>query len=208
MCYQENQEAFNRHVQDSNKASEILWKLFYPIGNVALLVNQQFMVEHNLPAFSDSQLPGTDSNSSKDFFSTNLTFTSHGFFNHPHKDKSDEPKLPFAFLLVIPTRKSTGLLALESNGYNVTNGPFIFPDCGFGIDFKPNTMVLAIFAQRSYVHGTLPPNEPGDFTKVGLSMQIAQKTTTICDRVLAEEFVAKPHMHVGDVPHILNKINR
>ncbi|POV96664.1 hypothetical protein PSTT_15520 [Puccinia striiformis] len=109
-----NQEVFNRHVQDSDKASEILWKLFHPIGNVALLANQQFMVEHNLPAFSDSQLPGTNSDSSKDFFSTNLTFTSSGFFNHPHKDTSDEPKLPFAFLLVIPTKKSTGQLAFQS----------------------------------------------------------------------------------------------
>ncbi|POV95077.1 hypothetical protein PSTT_16479 [Puccinia striiformis] len=117
------------------------------------------MVEHNLPAFSISQLP----------------------------DSSNEPKLPFVFLPVIPTRKSTGLLALESNGYNMTD---------------------AIFAQRSYVHGTLPPNEPGDFTKVGLSMQIAQKTTKICDRVLAQEFVAKPSMHVGDVPHILNHIKK
>ncbi|KAI7938392.1 hypothetical protein MJO28_015312 [Puccinia striiformis f. sp. tritici] len=203
-----NQEAFDQHVQDSDKASEILWKLFQPIGNVALLANQQFMVEHNLPAFSDSQLPGTNSDSSKDFFSTNLTFTSNGFFNHPHKDISDEPKLPFAFLLVIPTKKSTGQLAFKSDGYDVTDGPLIFPDCGFGIEFKPNTMVLAIFAQRSYVHGTLPPNEPGDFTKVGMSMQIAQKTTRICDRILAEEFVAKPHMHVGDVSHILNKIKK
>ncbi|KAI9624239.1 hypothetical protein H4Q26_016946 [Puccinia striiformis f. sp. tritici PST-130] len=203
-----NQEVFNRHVQDSDKASEILWKLFHPIGNVVLLANQQFMVEHNLPAFSDSQLPGTNSDSSKDFFSTNLTFTSSGFFNHPHKDTSDEPKLPFAFLLVIPTKKSTGQLAFQSEGYNVTDGPLIFPDCGFGIEFKPNTMVLAIFAQRSYVHGTLPPNEPGDFTKVGMSMQIAQKTTRICDRILAEEFVAKPHMHVGYVSHILNKIKK
>ncbi|POW05718.1 hypothetical protein PSTT_09473 [Puccinia striiformis] len=117
------------------------------------------MVEHNLPAFSISQLP----------------------------DTSDEPKLPFVFLLVIPTSKSTGLLALESNGYDV---------------------VLAIFAQRSYVHRTLPPNKPGDFTKVGLSMQIARRTTKICDRVLAQEFVAKPSMHVGDVPHILNQIKK
>ncbi|KAI7944758.1 hypothetical protein MJO28_010453 [Puccinia striiformis f. sp. tritici] len=203
-----NQEAFNRHVQDSDKASEILWKLFYPIDNVALLANQQFMVEHNMPAFSDSQLPGKNSDSSKDFFPTNLTFTSHGFFNHPHKDMSDKPKLPFGFLLVIPTKKSTGLGAFESDGYDVTDGPFVFPDCGFGIDSEPNTMVLAIFAQRSYVYGTLPPNKPGYFTKVGLSMQIAQKTTNICDRILAEEFVEKPHMHVGDVPHILNKIKK
>ncbi|POV99828.1 hypothetical protein PSTT_13530 [Puccinia striiformis] len=113
-----NQEAFDQHVQDSDKVSEILWKLFHKIGNVALLANQQFMVGHNLPAFSDSQIPGRNSGSSKDFFSTNLTFTSHGFSNHPHKDTSDEPKIPFAFLLVIPTRKSTGQVALEIKGYN------------------------------------------------------------------------------------------
>ncbi|POW06641.1 hypothetical protein PSHT_10348, partial [Puccinia striiformis] len=106
------------HVQDSDKVSKILWKLFHKIGNVALLANQQFMVGHNLPAFSDSQIPGRNSGSSKDFFSTNLTFTSHGFSNHPHKDTSDEPKIPFAFLLVIPTRKSTGQVALEIKGYN------------------------------------------------------------------------------------------
>ncbi|POW22374.1 hypothetical protein PSHT_01287 [Puccinia striiformis] len=117
------------------------------------------MVEHNMPAFSDSQLPGYER----------------------------QPKLPFGFLLVIPTKKSTGLGAFESDGYDVTD---------------------AIFAQRSYVYGTLPPNKPGYFTKVGLSMQIAQKTTNICDRILAEEFVEKPHMHVGDVPHILNKIKK
>ncbi|KAI7934364.1 hypothetical protein MJO28_017151 [Puccinia striiformis f. sp. tritici] len=113
-----NQEAFDQHVQDSDKVSKILWKLFHKIGNVALLANQQFMVGHNLPAFSDSQIPGRNSGSSKDFFSTNLTFTSHGFSNHPHKDTSDEPKIPFAFLLVIPTRKSTGQVALEIKGYN------------------------------------------------------------------------------------------
>ncbi|KAI7938400.1 hypothetical protein MJO28_015320 [Puccinia striiformis f. sp. tritici] len=108
---EKNQEVFDQRVQDSDKVSEILWKLFHKIGNVALLANQQFMVGHNLPAFSNSQIPGTNSGSSKDFFSTNLTFTSHGLSNHPHKDTSDEPKIPFAFLLVIPTRKSMGQVA-------------------------------------------------------------------------------------------------
>ncbi|KAI9613919.1 hypothetical protein H4Q26_009769 [Puccinia striiformis f. sp. tritici PST-130] len=125
-----NQEAFNRHVQDSDKASEILWKLFYPIDNVALLANQQFMVEHNMPAFSDSQLPGKIPTLQK----TSFQPTSHSHL-----------------------MKSTGLGAFESDGYDVTDGPFVFPDCGFGIDSEPNTMVLAIFAQRSYVYGTLPP---------------------------------------------------
>ncbi|KNF05838.1 hypothetical protein PSTG_01235 [Puccinia striiformis f. sp. tritici PST-78] len=55
-------------------------------GNVALLANQQFMVEHNLPAFSDSQLP----------------------------DTSNKTKLPFALILVIPTRKSGAYCGFSS----------------------------------------------------------------------------------------------
>ncbi|POW20266.1 hypothetical protein PSHT_03734 [Puccinia striiformis] len=72
------------------------------------------MVEHNLPAFSDSQLPGINSDSPKDFFSTNLTFTSHGLSNHPHKDTSNKTKLPFALILVIPTRKSGAYCGFSS----------------------------------------------------------------------------------------------
>lgn len=200
---QKNQHEYNEHVAKSEKASEILWDLFYSIGNVALEANQQFMIEHNLPSFSDPVIPNEDTKG-KNFFTSNLTFTSDGFFNHPHKDGGDDEQLPFAFLLCVPIRKSTGELAFEKDGYNVTDGQFVFPDCGFGIEFKPNTMVQMIFSQRLYTHGTLQPNEPGDFTKLGMSMQISKKTTNIFDRVLAQDFVSKTTMHIGDVPYILN----
>ncbi|KAA1104509.1 hypothetical protein PGT21_025530 [Puccinia graminis f. sp. tritici] len=51
-----NQEEFNQHVKDSDRASSILWDLFYPTGNRALEANQQFMAEHNLPSLSDPEL--------------------------------------------------------------------------------------------------------------------------------------------------------
>ncbi|EFP90168.1 uncharacterized protein PGTG_16446 [Puccinia graminis f. sp. tritici CRL 75-36-700-3] len=203
-----NQEEFNQHVKDSDRASSILWDLFYPIGNRALEANQQFMAEHNLPSLSDPELPSETSKGHDKFFSTNLTFTSDGFFNHPHKDKKDDKRLPFAFFLSLPTFKSKGRLAFESDGYDVTGGQFVFPECGFGIDFKPDTMVQMIFAQRLYTHGTLKPTENGKFTKLGMSLQISEKTTNMLDRILAEEFVTKPEMHVGDVPHIMNQVQK
>ena len=134
-----------KHIQDSKKAGQILWDFFHPIGNIAIEQNQDFMVEHNIPSWNDGSFPGEDSNHSKEFFSSNLTFTSNGFYNHPHLDNRDEPELSYAFLLCIPTRKSTGELALKSDGYNVEDGQFVFPDCNFGIDFKPNRICQMIF---------------------------------------------------------------
>ncbi|PLW47442.1 hypothetical protein PCASD_04418 [Puccinia coronata f. sp. avenae] len=86
-----NMKEWCQHIQDSERAGKIIWELFYPIGNVALETNQQFMIEHNLPAFCNGHIPNTNSDNprAKNFFSSNLTFTSEGFFNHPHKDSRD-----------------------------------------------------------------------------------------------------------------------
>ncbi|KAA1070040.1 hypothetical protein PGTUg99_000066 [Puccinia graminis f. sp. tritici] len=157
-------------------------------------------VPHN-----EDGIPDTPELPHNKFFSTNLTFTSDGFYNHPHKDGGDDERLPFAFLLCVPTFKDTGLLAMESDGYDVKGGQFVFPQCAFGIDFKPDTMVQMIFDQRNYTHGTLKPEENGNFTKLGMSLQIARKTTNILDRVLLEEFVKDPKKFIADIPYILEK---
>jgi hypothetical protein len=46
--------------------------------------------------------------------------------------------------------KKDGCLALSSDGYDVTDGHFVVPDYGFGIKFKPETMVFMIFSQWGY----------------------------------------------------------
>ncbi|OAV98666.1 hypothetical protein PTTG_07690 [Puccinia triticina 1-1 BBBD Race 1] len=172
----DNLEEFKQHIRDADWASQILWDLFYPMGNQALKTNQDFMSKHAMPAFSNAALPkdGVES-SNKKFFSSHLTFTSEGFYNLPHLDPRDNRRLPFAFLLCIPTFKDGCMIALESDGYDVTGGDFVFPQCKFEIKFKPDTMVMMIFAQRKYYHGTLKPYESDTFTKLGMSMQIAQK---------------------------------
>ena len=47
----ENIEELHQHIQDSERAGKIIWDLFYPMGNVVIETNQQFMIENNLPAF-------------------------------------------------------------------------------------------------------------------------------------------------------------
>ncbi|KAA1073820.1 hypothetical protein PGT21_026336 [Puccinia graminis f. sp. tritici] len=75
----------------------------------------------------------------------------------------------------------------RTDGYDVKGGQFLFLQCAFGIDFKPDMMVQMIFDQRNYTHGTLKPKENGKFTKLGMSLQlIARRTTNILDRVLLE----------------------
>ncbi|KAA1115781.1 hypothetical protein PGTUg99_031715 [Puccinia graminis f. sp. tritici] len=192
-------EAYAEHIKDSTQAGQILWCLFYPIANVALKHNQEFMTQHCIPAFFDPAFPSESASSPESFFSSNLTFTTNGFYNHPHIDDKDEPSLPFAFLLLIPTCKRTGQLAFQSDGYNVNNGHFIFPECGFGIKFCPDMMCLATFRQQDYIHGTLPPQQPSKFARLGMSMQIAAKVTRVADRAVHEDFEEKTDMHFGDV---------
>ncbi|OAV98791.1 hypothetical protein PTTG_25510 [Puccinia triticina 1-1 BBBD Race 1] len=229
----QNLDEFLEHIGQAQKVSDILWDLFHPIANVAIENNREFMMKNNIPFFSDAKMPNdlcdlnpstsnpnlqsdpepeiknTDSElhneeSKKKGFSSNLTFTSNGFFNHPHKDSRDDNRLPFAFLLVLPTSRLNGLLALRSDGYNVEGGEFVFPECGFGLKFNPDTMVLATFSQVHYLHGTLQPSEPDDFTKTGMSLQVSKRTTDICQRYLLQEIVDMHKKHVGDLNYIFS----
>ncbi|KNF06047.1 hypothetical protein PSTG_00562 [Puccinia striiformis f. sp. tritici PST-78] len=52
-------------------------------------------------------------------FALNLVFSSHGFYNHHHKDDGDASELPLAFALIIPTSQHTGKIATQHNGYDV-----------------------------------------------------------------------------------------
>ncbi|KAA1135151.1 hypothetical protein PGTUg99_024321 [Puccinia graminis f. sp. tritici] len=200
-----NPEAYAEHVKDSTRAGQILWHLFHLIANVALKHNQDFMTEHCIPAFFQPAFSTEQPSSPDSFFSSNLTFTTNGFYNHPHVDDKDEPSLPFAFLLSIPTFKRTGDLAFKVDGYNVKDGHFIFPECGFGIKFQPDMMCLGTFRQRDYIHGTLPPRGRSPFARLGMSMQIAAKVTRVADRVVHEDFEEKTDMHFGDVEFLLTK---
>ena len=62
-----------------------------------------------------------------------LTFTTDCFFNPPHIDKKDVSE--FAFVIFLPNKTEDGSLITNPANYNITSGPFIFPDQQFGINF-------------------------------------------------------------------------
>ena len=112
--------------------------------------------------------------------SPHITFTTNGFFNPPHKDKDDISE--YAFVLFLPTRSSDGSL-VDSSEYDITSGPFIFPDHKFGINFdQQHGIVKMIWQANKYTHCTMPHSSSQNFTRLGLSVQINASLTAACDR--------------------------
>jgi len=170
----------------SARAGEVLWNTFHSFGNIAVEKNHKFMEKFNIPSIADNNFPKVAGDKSPFGFASNLAFSSHGFYNHQHLDTGDLSELPLAFALIIPTLKSTGQIATE--GYDVENGQFIFRDIQVSLDFKPRTICRMIFRAQEYVHGTLLPTEPTNFTKLGMSLQIATRTSNTCKRYLNGEY--------------------
>ncbi|POW17600.1 hypothetical protein PSTT_00363 [Puccinia striiformis] len=170
---------------DSVLAGEVVFKIFYGFGDVAVKKNQ---------------FPGDKSPFG---FASNLAFSSHGFYNHHHKDDGDASELPLAFALIIPTSRLTGKIATHHDGYDVVDGQFIFRDIQVALDFQPNTICRMIFWAQEYVHGTLYPTEPSFFTKLRLSLQVATKASNVCKKYLNGEYDDDSDKYFGGVDELL-----
>lgn len=155
------------------------------------------MEQFNIPSIADNEFPELPGNKYNLGFASNLAFSSHGFYNHPHLDSGDESDLPLAFALILPTSKITGELVKE--GYDVTNGQFIFRDLNVALDFKPQNIFRMIFWEQEYVHGTLLLTEPTICTKLGISLQVATKTSNACKKYLAGEYDDDTDIYFGGV---------
>ncbi|PLW46178.1 hypothetical protein PCANC_08785 [Puccinia coronata f. sp. avenae] len=135
-----NPRGFAKLMKKSSRVGQILWDTFHCFGNVAVEKNHNYMKKHNIPSVADNNFPKTPGNQSPFGFASNLAFSSHGFYNHQHKDGGDATELPLAFALVIPTSKTTGKIATKSEGYDVDNGQFIFRDIQIALNFKPDVI--------------------------------------------------------------------
>ncbi|PLW39317.1 hypothetical protein PCANC_15298 [Puccinia coronata f. sp. avenae] len=198
-----NPRGFAKLMKKSSRVGQILWDTFHCFGNVAVEKNHNYMKKHNIPSVADNNFPKTPGNQSPFGFASNLAFSSHGFYNHQHKDGGDATKLPLAFALVIPTSKTTGKIATKSEGYDVDNGQFIFRDIQIALNFKPDVICRIIFRAQEYVHGTLRPTEPTNYTKLGISLQVATKTSNICKRYLKGEFDDDSDLYFSGVDKLL-----
>ena len=92
-------------MRGSLRAGEVLWKVFHGFGDVAVEKNRDFMEQFNIPSVADNEFPELPGNKYNLGFASNLAFSSHGFYNHPHLDSGDASDLPLAFALILPTSK-------------------------------------------------------------------------------------------------------
>ncbi|KAA1100863.1 hypothetical protein PGTUg99_031322 [Puccinia graminis f. sp. tritici] len=194
---------FSNLMGDSARAGEVVWDLFHGFGNVAVKKNQAYMDQYGIPSFADTNFPKVDGDKTPFGFASNLVFSSHGFYNHHHKDDGDASELPLAFAMIIPTSKVTGMIATKADGYDVENGQFIFRDIQIALDFKPDTICRMIFRAQEYVHGTLYPNEPSDFTKLGLVLQVATKASNVCKNYINGKYDDDSDKYFGGVDELV-----
>ncbi|PLW04897.1 hypothetical protein PCASD_08038 [Puccinia coronata f. sp. avenae] len=92
-------------MRSSYKPSAILGKNFQDVANIAFETNRKLMAENCIPAFCS--LHYQDPLQELDC-SPNVTFTTSGFYNSPHKDTGDAQE--FAFLLFLPINNHDGSL--------------------------------------------------------------------------------------------------
>ena len=168
---------FKSHYQQSPRLCHIIGTLFKNLAKLPFQSNQDIMKKYNIPSFADlsyGQLPEDST------CSPHITFTTNSFFNPPHKDKDDISQ--YAFVLFLPTCSSDGSL-VDSSKYDITSGPFIFPDHKFGINFdQQHGIVKMIWQANKYTHCTMPHSSSQNFTRLGLSVQINASLTAACDR--------------------------
>ncbi|POW14566.1 hypothetical protein PSHT_07363 [Puccinia striiformis] len=186
-----NPLGFENLMKDSVLAGEVVFKIFYGFGDVAVKKNQAYMNNLLIPSFADCNFPKVPGDKSPFGFASNLAFSSHGFYNHHHKDDGDASELPLAFALIIPTSRLTGKIATHHDGYEVA------------LDFQPDTICRMIFWAQEYVHGTLYPTEPSFFTKLGLSLQVATKASNVCKKYLNGEYDDDSDKYFGGVDELL-----
>ncbi|KAI9611288.1 hypothetical protein KEM48_004528 [Puccinia striiformis f. sp. tritici PST-130] len=197
-CHQKaidaNRLGFENLMKDSVLAGEVVFKIFYGFGDVAVKKNQVYMNNLLIPSFADCNFPKVPGDKSPFGFASNLAFSSHGFYNHHHKDDGDASELPLAFALIIPTSRLTGKIATHHDGYDVVDGRSGFPTQHY---------LSNDFWAQEYVHGTLYPTEPSFFTKLRLSLQVATKASNVCKKYLNGEYDDDSDKYFGGVDELL-----
>ncbi|KAH9452372.1 hypothetical protein Pst134EB_016326 [Puccinia striiformis f. sp. tritici] len=91
------------------------------------------MVENHMPGFGDPNILNSLDNNFNT--SSSISYTYDGFYNTPHTYNRDASE--FAYVQWIPTFSRTGKVANRHvDGFDLTGGEFILPDCRFGLGFN------------------------------------------------------------------------
>ncbi|WAQ83624.1 hypothetical protein PtA15_4A72 [Puccinia triticina] len=165
---------YNSLMRSSSTPSNILGKLFKGVANIAFEKNRELMKMNSIPAFGSLHYKDP---LNKFECSPNLSFTTGGYFNPPHKDTKDAQD--FAFALFLPTNKSDGSIIASTDVYHVKGGSFVFPNYRIGINLdEQKGIVKLVWASRTVRHCTLPARESPTQARTAMSLQINQTTLT------------------------------
>ncbi|PLW34004.1 hypothetical protein PCASD_22341 [Puccinia coronata f. sp. avenae] len=110
---QSAKDDYDSLMRSSYKPSAILGKNFQDVAKIAFEANCKLMAENYIPAFCS--LPFQDPLQELNC-SPNVTFTTSGFYNPPHKDTGDAQE--FAFLLFLPINNHNGSLIQSTDEYH------------------------------------------------------------------------------------------
>jgi hypothetical protein len=175
---EEDKAEFHDHYCESDRVGDIIGHHFKTMANTPFQANQDLMKKHNIPSFASLQFHDEKTDSD---CSPHLVFTNKDFFNAPHIDEGDVSQ--FAFVMFLPTFTSDGTIASPSSGYDISSGPFVFPDHKFGINFDhQHGIVKMIWQANRYKHGTMPSTQSPLFTCLGMSVQINLRIANACER--------------------------
>jgi hypothetical protein len=181
-------KAYNYHYIKSSQVGNIIGNLFKDLAHTPFQQSQDLMKKYNIPSFpnlSYSELPEDST------CTPHITFTTNEFFNPPHTDTEDIS--PFAFVLFLPTSTSDYTL-VDSSQYDITSGPFIFPDHRIGINFDhQHGIVKMIWQANKYTHCTMPHSHSSSFTRLGLSIQINNSLAVTCSKYLKGLYIDAAH---------------
>ncbi|PLW13577.1 hypothetical protein PCANC_19214 [Puccinia coronata f. sp. avenae] len=117
---------FDMLFTESDRVGDIIAEHFKSLANTPFKDNQEMMEKYNIPSFASLNF---EQDKSENDCSPHLVFTTNGFYNAPHVDEKDVSQ--FAFSMFLPTFTSDGTLASNASGYDLTEGPFVFPDHNF-----------------------------------------------------------------------------
>ena len=171
--------AFDEHYVKSSRVGQILGNLFKDLARTPFQDNQDLMKKYNIPSFPDLAYGKLPEDST---CTPHITFTTNGFYNPPHKDDKDISQ--WAFVLFLPTRTSDYTI-VDSSEYDITSGPFIFPDHRIGINFDHHHgIVKMIWQANRYTHCTMPHSKSSRFTRLGMSIQINSTLALTCEKYM------------------------
>lgn len=162
------------------------------------------MKNDHLPSFSMLDCPDTAEEFETDdsACANHVTFTTDGFANFPHFDKTD--KSYYALMFTLPTFKN-GKLAPKS--YDNTGIFFPFPDYGFYLDFTGHTFGIIIWGAKKYCHFTIKSIEgSGEFYRSSGSLQLNSKTAKAFVTYYSPGYADRSDKKIiSDYTHILNR---